>query len=185
MTTTTLPDLLKTPEGVVTQVQRFSDALEKLDTLPPLVRADMIQILSHAQVWVAVRINGVWHFAPAKFSGYDVTPDQYHEHRIPMSGTRAVQVIRRWAYEPSPGEALYKNVEALCSAHGVRPYKGFTVLALDNSKLGNAGTEVRPGGQPPEGNDLKDRLLADLICALLPTLGARERGRVARAAAAP
>ncbi len=177
MTKLPVPNLVATRDQAVSQIEQFMKALAALDTLPAFVRADMLQLVTHAQVWVARLVDGQWHIGPAKFVGHNGTPDQYHEHRdTKMSGTRAVQVLKRWAHTVEPNHDAYQAVVDLCAGLKVMPNKRFTVLLLDGME---AETQARNQPSQPD----REELIADLICAVVPTLSSHCRARVLQAAA--
>lgn len=176
MTKLPVPSLVATRDQAVFQIEQFMKALAALNTLPAFVRADMLQLVTHAQVWVARLADGQWRVGPAKFVGHDGTPGQYHEYRDNgMSGTRAVQVLKRWAHAVEPSHDAYQAVIDLCAGLKVMPNKRFTVLLLDGMEA-----ETQAGNQPSQPD--KEELIADLICAVVPTLSPRYRARVVQAA---
>jgi hypothetical protein len=176
MTKLPVPSLVATRDQAVLQIEQFMKALAALNTLPTPVREDMLQLVTHAQVWVARLVDGQWRVGPAKFVGHDGTPGQYHEHRdTKMSGTRAVQVLKRWAHTVEPNHDAYQAVFALCASLKVMPNKRFTVLLLDSMEV-----ETQAAAQPSPAD--KEKLIADLICAVIPTLSPHHRARVMQAA---
>lgn len=156
------------------QAIRFAETMDKLGSRSRTIQHDMQQLISHAQVWVALHSsNGTtYKVVPAKFAGYDCDPTNYSTHRRSMNGSRAATAIEKWASAVPDSDPGAQAVVAFCAKHGVSPRDEYRVLVA---------ADVRP---PAAARPVADasRALVDLVVALLPTLPLPDRARIARAA---
>lgn len=153
------------------QALLYEGVMANLPSADKPVAADMRQLTTHAQAWVVLRYkSGRMRPIPAKLAGYDCSPQLYPKVRMGMSGTRAVVAISHWAPQVDDADSGTQAVRDFCAAHGLIPRDGIRVLV---------SREVLPDVEEIEQAPDKDRIIADLICAVLPHLDAAERMRVA------
>jgi len=153
------------------QALLYEAVMANLSGEDKIVAADMRQLTTHAQAWLVLRYeSGRMRPIPAKLAGYDCSPQLYPKFRIGMNGTRAVAAISHWAPQVDEADSGTRAVRDFCAAHGLIPRDGIRVLV---------SRDVLPDDEAHEEASDKDRVIADLICAVLPHLDAAERMRVA------
>jgi len=167
------PRLLGDLATASNQAALFVTGMTKPVSLRQGVLDDMHQLVTHAQAWlVLMQPDGTMRPVPAKLAGYDCPLEDYPPHRLHMSGTRAAQLIGKWATPAPASDPAFQAIKDFCSQHGLLARKNFRVLVGKDIALA-------PAKMPVQGND---QVVADLILAILPQLNAEQRARVADAA---
>lgn len=139
----------------------------------PTIAYDMVQLATHAQAWlVLLNSDGTMTPVPTKLAGYNCPIENYPRFRRAMNGSSAARLLAKWAAPATPTDPAFLAVRQFCAQHGVTPREEFRVLVAKN---------VAPVSSQPPASD-RNRVVADLIVAVLPYLNAEERARIADAA---
>lgn len=118
---------------------------------------DMVERLSQARAWYAVKVGGKWRFGPSKFIGYrGMTAREYlKEARKELDGRVTEAALAEWFVPVDPTSDLYKDLSAqlhdLVGRFGRRPSRLARISVL-RSEAGHVQRE--------EKNDELVRLLA-------------------------
>ena len=172
------PNTITTRSQLATREKLYTAAASTYSTFDPTVREDFKQLTIRTQAWLGLCYSdGSKGWLPIKFGAYDCTVPEYSQYRRVLDSAKAVEVVSKWGIEAPKGHPAFQQIRDFCEAHGLACRSDFRVILI-------SGTFDLPSSVPtefsaaPEGEDAKDRLIADFICNALPSLCPAQRARV-------
>lgn len=132
--------------------------------------------LPYARAWYADRDDsGDWHFGPSKFIGYrGMTADEY-VNDDPRDGRQTERKLATWFVEVSEADELFEELSDLLVAF-LAEYGKAPSTAMRLNISAELHERIKAGAHAPD-----DRVIADLIIAVVRKLQPAERRRIASA----